>query len=175
MWNNQNSLLETNMVLNKTLDPKKKFNITEEEYIIDDKTNKTDNVHQSQKNLNMMNINNFQNMIQNNNVNNINNNNNNNINNNCNNNFMNNTPIIDPMSQYDFLCFLGKGNFGSVRKVRDKNTGQIYALKEINILKGKSKIQQNKKENHKYLLDLIILILSNIINHLNIMRNTIFN
>ena len=88
---------------------------------------------------------------------------------------MNNTPIIDPMSQYDFLCFLGKGNFGSVRKVRDKNTGQIYALKEINILKGKSKIQQNKKENHKYLLDLIILILSNIINHLNIMRNTIFN
>ena len=132
MLNNQNSLLETKMVLNKTLDPKKKFNIAEEEYIIDDKTNKTDNVHQSQKNVNMMNINNFQNMIQNNNVNNM-NNNNSNINNNFNNNFMNNTPIINPLTQYDFLCPLGKGNFGSVQKVRDKNTGQIYALKEMDI------------------------------------------
>uniref|UniRef100_A0AAY4DPX7 Protein kinase domain-containing protein n=1 Tax=Denticeps clupeoides TaxID=299321 RepID=A0AAY4DPX7_9TELE len=38
----------------------------------------------------------------------------------------------DPSKYYEYLCLLGKGEYGQVFKVMDRRDGQVYAVKDIN-------------------------------------------
>ena len=153
---NQSAFLTTKIVLNNSQNPNNpEANLIHEKikYIsnednsdkntnfgtnISDNNNTINNMnsdiklYQSNKAINNMNINNFQNM----NVSNINNNSSD---------F--NIPIINPELEYDIIRPLGKGHFGSVKMVKDKKLGFIYALKEMPIPKGKNEIQHLKRES----------------------------
>ena len=101
----------------------------------------------SAQNKNNMIINNMQNL----NINNFNINNNPNI--------QQKLEEKDPHIDYEELCNLGEGHFASVKKVRDKKTGNIYALKEITITGKKIDILHIKREtelplqfNHKNMI-----------------------
>ena len=123
------------------------------------------NVNQNQFNNNLGNnfVNSMNNLNFNNNINhmqisaqnmmsNMNLNNNNMSNLNINNEYNNNNNNIifaqnyNPLSEYQEISVLGKGHYGSVKKVKDRN-GQIFALKEIKIVQKKNEIIHLKRES----------------------------
>jgi len=79
------------------------------------------------------------------------------------NNFQNNNPpfnshINNPLSDYETIKILGQGHYGKVKKVKDK-FGNIYALKEIRIIKNKNELKHLNREvtipltfNHKNII-----------------------
>ena len=79
-------------------------------------------------------------------------NNNNMPNLNINNEYNNNNNNIsfaqnyNPLSEYQEISVLGKGHYGSVKKVKDRN-GKIFALKEIKIVQKKNEIIHLKRES----------------------------
>ena len=63
------------------------------------------------------------------------------------------------LTDYEFITVLGKGSFADVVKVKNKKSGQIYAMKRINI------IQLEKEEVEKELNEIRLLYS---LNHPNI-------
>ena len=138
--------MSTNMVLNPNLNLNK--DREDRNYIIQDDNpnnniNNIPNINRNQNNmiqseptvnLNRININNFENL-----------NINNEINNN-NNNFINNEEATNPLSQYNIFEIVGKGHFGTVRRIQDIKDGKIYALKEMDMPTNKEDILHLRRE-----------------------------
>lgn len=63
--------------------------------------------------------------------------------------------------EFEFICFIGKGGFGEVMKVRNKLDGQIYAIKKIKLN------PKNKQMTRKLMREVKLL---SRLNHENVVR-----
>ena len=149
-----NDLLNTNIVLNRMTSGNQSSNLLNNRdiYLTNDinvpnngqnfisdvnknnnmnKINNNFQIHQSNQNINMMEMNKISNF---------------NMGNN-NDKFLSEIPIFNPFLEYTEIRTLGKGHYGQVKLVKSNKDNNLYALKQMPIPKGKSDIQHLKRES----------------------------
>ena len=71
--------------------------------------------------------------------------------------------IHTPIGNYNFVEFLGKGQFGSVYKVETMDTGEVFAIKEV----SKKSLSGNKKLAELFQTEIKVM---KEMNHINILK-----